>query len=343
MNCLDLFSGIGGMTMNLNVNYVSMVEIDPHAREILQKRYPGIPIHDDIRTLDPTLLPPFDLITGGFPCQDISSAGKRKGLDGDKSSLYFEVLRLVRLSRPKWVYLENVANIVSMPEVLQVVVDTLTSEGYDLTWCVLQASQCGSPMIRKRWFCLCKRVRAASEMKVVLPEKLPKNGIVVGGVFVESSLPPLPDHKVRIELVPLLHDTGCKGNVVTRSIFKSAWATPRTKLSHACRNLTRRGAMDLGSQLRFAKSTPDDQRHLSVPNIEWVEWLMGLPIGWTDLTREVPLAHNKWLKEPSPRLGVSSKEAKRRHWRLGNMCVPQCSKLAYDILMARLVRSSMAL
>jgi len=257
-------------------------------------------------------------------------------LDGSKSSLYFEVLRLVRQSRPKWVYLENVANIISMPEVIQVVVDTLTSEGYDLTWCVVKASQCGSPMIRKRWFCLCRRARPAGKMEVVLPPKVPQNGIVLAGVFTESSLPPLSVTKIRIELVPLAHETGCKGKVATGSIIKSAWATPRTRMSHACRNLTRRGAQDLGSQLRFAKSTPENQRHLMVPNIEWVEWLMGLPIGWTDLSKELPLAHNNWTQEPAQRLGVRTKVAVQRHWRLGNMCVPQCSKLAYNILTARL-------
>lgn len=332
MQCLDLFSGIGGMTMKLDVNYVAFVEIDTHAQSVLKKRYPGIPIHADICTLDPTLLPPFELLTGGFPCQDISSAGKRKGLQGSKSSLYYQVLRIIKSTHPKWVFLENVANILSMRAVLQVVYDTLSSEGYDLTWCVLKASQCGAPMLRKRWFCLCRQVRAPSPVTIVLPKNIPRSGLVRAGVVQATCLPPLPEKSCKIELVPLTSETGCKGKVVTKSIIKSHWATPRTMMSHACRNLTYRGSCDLGSQLRFAKSTPENQRHKSVPNIEWVEWLMGLPIGWTDLNKEVPLPHNNWIEEPVQRMGVRSKIATQRHWRLGNMCVPQCSQKAWQLL-----------
>lgn len=333
MKCLDLFSGIGGMTMLLDVEYVSLCEIDPHARAILQKRLPGIPLHDDVHTLDPTLLGPFDIITAGFPCQDISSSGLRKGFEGEKSSLYHQVVRIIKLSHPKYVYLENVANIIQMPAVLQTVVDTLSTEGYDLRWCVIKASHCGCPMTRKRWFCLAKKVRPPADRRCTLPFKLPYSGAVVDGVFQPMVLPPMKTHRTSITLVPLQGETGCKGNVVTKTLHRTVWATPRCMMSSACLNLTRRSSSDLPTQLRFEKNTPEDQRKYRHPSIEFVEWLQGFPIGYTDTSVEKPVPHNRWVKEPARRMAPGSRELRKRHWRLGNACVPAMSKRAFELLL----------
>lgn len=332
MKCLDCFSGIGGMTKLLDVDYVSMIEIDPHARAILKKRFPGVPIHDDIRTIDP---PPHDLLTGGFPCQDISSAGYRLGLGGEKSVLFFEMLRIVKKVRPRLVFLENVSNITSMTSVMRTVVNSLCSEGYDVTWLCLKASHVGSPMGRRRWFCLCRRVRDPSPVCVDLPEKISRSASVINNVYSEVALPKMEEASVSIVLKKLPGNHDCRGNVVTKPIRRRRWATPRTRISYACRNLTKRGSNDLASQLRFATCTPSDQRHLKTPCIEWIEWLMGLPIGYTDLTCEKPLEHNGWVREPVGRLGYRSPEAIKRHFRLGNMCVPHMAKKAFEILTSR--------
>jgi DNA (cytosine-5)-methyltransferase 1 len=333
MKCLDTFSGIGGMTRLLNVEYVTMVEIDPHAREILKKRYPGVPIHDDICTLDP---PPHDILTGGFPCQDISSAGKRKGLGGTKSVLFYEMLRIIKKVHPRLVFLENVQNITTMEGVMIPVVESLCSEGYDITWCCLKAANVGAPMCRRRWFCLGKKTREPSEMKVDMPKKIDKSASVIDGIYTKIKMPILPVNAQKIKLEPLKGNHGCRGNVLTHSVTKKYWATPRTHLSHACRNLTKRGCGDLGSMLRFAVDTPEDQKHLKTPCIEWVEWLMGLPIGFTDLECETPTKHNGWVEEHPQRLGPRTKDAAKRHFRLGNMCVPQMAKKAFEILTERL-------
>lgn len=332
MKCLDCFSGIGGLTQLLDVEYVSMVEIDPHARAILKKRFPGVPIHDDIRTLEP---PPHDILTGGFPCQDISSAGYRRGLGGDKSVLFFEMVRIIKRVHPRLVFLENVSNITSMNDVMQPIVDSLTSEGYDMTWICLKACNVGAPMCRRRWFCLCRRVRAPSPMSVVLPDKISRSGCVLNGVYTDVSLPPLTEASISLVLERLPGDQKCRGNVVTKPVRRKRWATPRTRISYACRNLTKRGSNDLASQLRFASCTPPNHKHLKTPCIEWVEWLMGLPIGYTDLLCEHPMEHNGWVGEPVNRLGYRSKDAIRRHFRLGNMCVPQMSRKAFEILTSR--------
>ena len=91
MRCLDLFSGIGGMGRLLPFEPVMFCERDPFPRSVLARRIksgdlPDVPIHEDVRTLNP---PDHDILIGGFPCQDISTLGLKKGLDGDKSSLYF--------------------------------------------------------------------------------------------------------------------------------------------------------------------------------------------------------------------------------------------------------------
>ena len=127
MKCLDLFSGIGGMGRLLPFEPVMFCEWDEFPRSVLERRIksgdlPDVPIHEDVRTLDP---PDHDILIGGFPCQDISTLGLKKGLKGDKSSLYYQILRIVKIKHPKYVFLENVAHILQMPEVWQVVLTTL--------------------------------------------------------------------------------------------------------------------------------------------------------------------------------------------------------------------------
>ena len=121
MRCLDLITGIGGMGRLLPFHPVMFCEIEPFPRSVLERRnksgdLPPVPIHDDVRTLQP---PDHDILIGGFPCQDISTLGLKKGLEGKKSSLYFQILRIIKLKHPKYVFLENVAHILQMPEAWQ--------------------------------------------------------------------------------------------------------------------------------------------------------------------------------------------------------------------------------
>lgn len=159
INGLDLFSGIGGLSIALSewVTPIAYCEIDPYARAVLLSRMLsyriyGAPIWDDIRTLNGAMLPEVDIIVGGFPCQDISSAGTRKGLGGKKSNLVYEMLRLVKGCRPVFVFLENVPTIRTRG--LAQVVSAFTEMGYDLRWTTVSASEVGAPHKRERWFCL---------------------------------------------------------------------------------------------------------------------------------------------------------------------------------------------
>jgi DNA (cytosine-5)-methyltransferase 1 len=122
---LDTFSGIGGIARGFEMSgcgyeNVGFCEIEPYPRQILQKHWPGSWIHDDIRTLKGTTVRQrcgsIDVITGGFPCQDISTAGKAAGIGTQeeptgRSGLFWELLRLVREVRPRWILFENVSNL----------------------------------------------------------------------------------------------------------------------------------------------------------------------------------------------------------------------------------------
>jgi DNA (cytosine-5)-methyltransferase 1 len=159
MNGLDLFSGIGGISIALKpwVKTVAYCERDRYAQAILMSRMQSdqldrAPIWDDVRTLHGEMLPQIDIIFGGFPCQDISVAGKGAGLGGERSGLYFQILRLVDECKPSYVFLENVPAIRTRG--LETVAETFAERGYDLKWTVLSAAEVGAPHLRKRWFCL---------------------------------------------------------------------------------------------------------------------------------------------------------------------------------------------
>jgi site-specific DNA-cytosine methylase len=110
----SLFSGIGGLELGLEMAGIGpvtwQVEKDAFCRSLLSRHWPEVTRYDDITTLDTRVLAPVDLICGGFPCQDISSAGKGAGLAGERSGLWREFARIVSALRPRWVVVENVAS-----------------------------------------------------------------------------------------------------------------------------------------------------------------------------------------------------------------------------------------
>ena len=159
MNGLDLFSGIGGIGLALEpwVRTVAYCEQDRYAQSVLLSRMQSgkidrAPIWDDVTTLRSELLPRIDIIYGGFPCQDLSVAGRGKGLAGERSGLFFEIVRLVQEIKPTFVFLENVPAIRTRG--LSEVVHALAEIGYDCRWTCLSAAAVGAPHKRERWFLL---------------------------------------------------------------------------------------------------------------------------------------------------------------------------------------------
>ena len=152
----SLFSGIGGFDLGLEragMKVIWQVENNPFRKKILKRHWPDVELRDDIRTDTAGLERP-DLICGGFPCQDLSVAGGRQGLDGEQSGLWYEYIRLVRELRPTWVLIENVPGLLSQNagQDFEIVVSGLAAGGYGVAWRVLDSQYFGVPQRRRRVF-----------------------------------------------------------------------------------------------------------------------------------------------------------------------------------------------
>ena len=158
MRVLDLFSGIGGFAYAGHLlggfTTLDFVEIDPYCQKILRKNFPNVPIHDDITTFDTSFrFGEYDLITAGFPCQDLSSAGKQAGLGaGTRSGLFYRVMQIARQVRPKFILLENVANTIShnKGQTFQQILLEIAKSGYNAEWGIVSARDVGGCHLRKR-------------------------------------------------------------------------------------------------------------------------------------------------------------------------------------------------
>jgi len=150
---LDLFSGIGGFALaadwvwGAEHEIVSFCEIESFCQKVLKKHWPDVPIHDDIKTLKGDKYGTIDLITGGFPCQSFSVAGKRRGKNDDRY-LWPEMFRIIQEARPRWVIGENVTGIINMA--LDEVLSDLESEGYEAQTFIIPACSQNAPHRRDR-------------------------------------------------------------------------------------------------------------------------------------------------------------------------------------------------
>jgi DNA (cytosine-5)-methyltransferase 1 len=156
---LDLFAGIGGFSLGLEragFETVAFCEIEPYAQKVLEKHWPGVPIYDDVRELTAERLAGdgigVDVITGGFPCQDISVAGKQAGIEGERSGLWSEVARLISELRPRYAIMENVTALISGGggRWFGRVLGDLAEIGYDAEWHCIPASYIGACHRRDR-------------------------------------------------------------------------------------------------------------------------------------------------------------------------------------------------
>jgi DNA (cytosine-5)-methyltransferase 1 len=164
LRVLDLFSGIGGFSLGLErtggFETVAFCEIEPFPRAVLAKHWPEVPCYHDVTKLTNDILArdgiTVDVITGGFPCQDISTAGKRAGLgEGTRSGLWSEIVRLIGELRPRYVIVENVANLLSGPSEKRGgwfgrILGDLAECGYNAEWENIPASALGAPHRRER-------------------------------------------------------------------------------------------------------------------------------------------------------------------------------------------------
>lgn len=159
MKVASFFSGIGGIDLGLEqagMKVVYQCEILSFGQKILKKHWPGVTLDSDITEVEPSDIPDVDIFVGGFPCQDLSLAnqGKRKGLEGKRSGLFYKYAELIEAKRPRWVFIENVPGLLNSAtgKDFKVVISTLDELGYGVSWRVLDAKFFGTPQRRRRTY-----------------------------------------------------------------------------------------------------------------------------------------------------------------------------------------------
>lgn len=179
---VSLFAGVGGFDLAMQrngVKVVATVEIDKKCNEVLAKHFPSAKQFTDVTTttgkdlLDAGFDPRNGIITGGFPCQDLSVAGKRAGLAGSRSGLFWEIRRLVEETQSQWFVLENVPGLLSSNQGKDfgIVLGEMANLGYSLGWRVLDAQYFGVPQRRRRVFIVGCRSGNAERIGKVLFER----------------------------------------------------------------------------------------------------------------------------------------------------------------------------
>ena len=175
---VSLFAGVGGFDLAMErngVDVVASVEIDKKCQEVLAHRFPNSKLFDDVTTVKGGDLigagfePSRGIITGGFPCQDLSVAGKRAGLAGARSGLFWEIARIVEETQTEYAILENVPGLLSSNNGADfaVVLGTMADLGYSVAWRVLDAQYFGVPQRRKRVFIACRRASSGSAGEIL--------------------------------------------------------------------------------------------------------------------------------------------------------------------------------
>lgn len=304
MNAIDLFSGIGGFSLGLTgyTRTVLYCEADAPAQSVLLSRMAEgkidcAPICTDIREITAGFIDvPIDIICGGFPCQDISVSGKGVGLEGKRSGLFFEIVRLAKEIKPTFLFLENVSAIRTRG--LDRVIEELTEVGYDLRWCMLSASDVGAKHKRERWFLLAARrdalanpegIGSGRELRDISGEKAEI------GQPKEQHEDEAGEPKPAGSDSPVLADTESIGVQGLRTSGQPQ-PDPHGQSGYLCARVKN---TETSGQL----------------NPLWVDWLMGLPLMWSKacptILQAITGRKNRKVSQGSPRkknseLSVSS-------------------------------------
>jgi DNA (cytosine-5)-methyltransferase 1 len=196
---VSLFAGVGGFDLAMErqgVKVVASVEIDKKCQAILAKQFPNSTIFDDITEVKGSDLigagfePSRGIITGGFPCQDVSVAGKRAGLAGNRSGLFWEAARVVEEAQAEYFVIENVPGLLSSNDGKDfgVVIGTMADLGYSVSWRLLDAQYFGVPQRRKRIFIAGRRTAGTSAGEILFKSNgLRGNSTQISGTREETT------------------------------------------------------------------------------------------------------------------------------------------------------------
>ncbi len=191
----SLFSGISGFDLGFEqagLECAWQCEIDKAARSVLATHWPGVPCYEDIRDVGRRNTPAVDLICGGFPCQDLSVAGKRAGLAGERSGLWFEFERVIRELLPMWVVIENVPGLLSSNGGIdiQMIIDTLTQIGYTVDVDIKDAQEFGVAQRRRRVFLTCVRLDGLLKQRTPLSRQISADLLAQTLLNIWGAIPP---------------------------------------------------------------------------------------------------------------------------------------------------------
>jgi DNA (cytosine-5)-methyltransferase 1 len=349
----SLFTGMGGGLLGSmllrGIAPVQLCEINQDCRKILRLRFPEARIHSDIRTFHPA---PTDIITGGFPCQDISAAGRKKGITGPKSSLFHQMIRVCDEAQPGIIFAENSDRL--RTNGLAVVLRELTGIGYGrIAWATLAAGHVGAPHLRKRMWVMAMR---GKRQVTVLDSNLPKHGLISGGRFRTLDVPEVGRTCMPTLIGSDATNSGNRPNPTLWSLCDMLGITAK-----AWRLTGRTPPTLVATDWKYPYNTTGLLKQLQkrskplrdiLPYIEggkgryirpeWAEWYMGWPIGWTDPTLVAVPGLAKWQRavergewfiddmEPAPR--TTAKPQPARIMALGNGQVPAQMAAAFRLL-----------
>ena len=343
LRALSLFSGIGGLDLAAEmagIEVSAFCEIEPFPVEVLAKRFPGVPIFDDVRKLKRgDIDESIDIIHGGFPCQDLSTAGKRRGLAGERSGLWFEMLRVISEFRPRYVVAENVRGAVNLA--LDTVYAGLEDEGYEVRPHVIPASAVGAPHQRERLFVF--GVRADVHRRYTEAMTNPgcelRQGSELGGTHEVEAGGMNDDKPERSEGIlwptPVASE-GSVGEIVSSDSVYIQNANGSFKkinrngkewnvgLANLVRLLAMPASADTWSGAELLEANGGRL------NPDWVEQLMNFPEGWTDVDCDEPKPWQGWpallgqeqYSYEYPRTTTDNKDRAKRLKALGNAVVP---------------------
>lgn len=316
---LSLFSGCGCTEIGLQqalggrLEIVGFSEIDKHANMVLKYRFPEVKNYGDIEQIKADILPNFNLLTFGFPCQDISIAGGKEGLSGERSGLFFHALRLLREKQPLYFIAENVGNIISINNGLDLarVCFELAQAGYNIQWQILNADDFGIAQSRKRIFIIgYHRSIGARKVLPITTEKQTTTR-AVGSRILSCATPDLINKKqfgsrFKKDKMFTITSVFVHGIVLSKEkiqIRDKACCLDASYYHGITNNQNRTGVLDGG---RIRRLTPLE-----------TERIMGLPDNWT-----------KWgIDENDNKIEISDKE---RYKMCGNGLVPEIIKVVAD-------------
>lgn len=422
---ISLFSGVGMTDIAAEAHgfrTVATAEIDEFNRKVLGRRFPAARHYNDVRQIKAdgscialrSLKRPL-LVSGGFPCQDVSGAGHGKGLDGERSGLWSEFKRVIGEFKPEYVLIENVSMLRSRG--LDRVLSDLHKLGYDAQWDCIPAAAVGAPHLRDRiWIGAVKRGasrnREALEVKIIghveknrvyfegAPfAKFPRAGAQIGGLVfrrepqatIKAAKAALAEHQHGCEATPTRAWPTPDASVAQDGEQPATWLARREVLKAKGTNgngagmplamavkllptPTKQDGSNNGGPAQFERNslplnayvkvypTPTTRDGIAGPGTSpkraggknlrtvineqdgdyklaptWVEWLMGLPEGWTnpDVPNDDLSPHAGWvgMDEPAPRVEPGAPYRRQRLHALGNGLVPQVAAVAINDLL----------